>query len=267
MNPTTLAEQYLSARLVTPQYAEHLKRTAGKVATLDPSVINDYLRARRDQVSSVTLANERRMLLTLMRYGYEEHLIEEAPRGVMRIRQEQPPVRAWSLGAVRQLVNIANKSRGKRFECGVDKGLFLETWVRLAYDTAARYGDLFSWTTDNLHGDFICWTMNKTGVAMTRRIGKTTQERVHEILEGRGPLILGGICHRRYSFRLFRQLLKEAGMSGSGRWLRRSAATHVEARKKGSATVLLGHKTPTLAYRSYVDMSQLEEDVMVPSID
>lgn len=267
MNPTTLAEQYLSARLVTPQYAEHIKRTAGKIGSLDPQAINDYLRARRDQVSSVTLANERRMLLTLMRFGYEEHLIEEAPRGVMRIRQEQPPVRAWSLGAVKALVNTSLEFRNQRFECGVDKGLFLETWVRLAYDTAARYGDIFSWSLDNLHGDFMCWTMSKTGMAMTRRIGKATKERVLEITEGRGPLILGGICHRRHSFRLFRKLLSKAGMSGSGRWLRRSAATHVEARKKGSATVLLGHKTPTLAYRSYVDMSQLEEDVMVPSID
>ena len=267
MNPTTLAEQYLSARLVTPQYAEHIKRTAGKVASLEPAVINSYLRARQEEVSSVTLANERRMLLTLMRYGYESHLIEEAPRGVMRIRQEQPPVRAWSLGAVKTLVNTSWKWRGQRFDCGVDKGLFIETWLRLGYDTAARYGDIFSWTKDHLHGDCICWVMSKTGISMTRRIGHVTQERVREILEGRGLLIVGGIINRRYSFRLFRKLLSEAGMSGSGRWLRRSAATHVEARKKGSATILLGHKTPTLAYRSYIDMSQLEEDVMVPSID
>lgn len=267
MTPSTLAETYLSARLVTPQYAKHLQRTAEKVGSLEPAAINDYLRARRDEVSSVTLANERRMLLTLMRYGYEEHLIEQAPRGVMRIRQDTQPVRAWTLSDVKTLVNTSLSFRGRTFSCGVDKGLFMETWVRLAYDTAARYGDIFSWTRANLHGEFMVWTMKKTGMSMTRRIGKTTQERVFEILEDRGPLILGGICHRRYSFTLFRKLLKEAGMDGSGRWLRRSAATHVEARKKGSATILLGHKTPTLAYRSYVDMSQLEEDVMVPSID
>jgi hypothetical protein len=267
MNPSTLAEHYLSSRMVSGEYAKGIMRTAGKIPSLDADAINAYLRARKDSVGSVTLANERRMLMTLMRFGYEERLIEEAPRGVMRVRQENPPVQAWSLESVKTLVNSSSQFSGQRFECGIDKGLFLETWCRLAYDTAARHGDIFSWTEANLHGDCVSWNMHKTGLPMTRRIGAVTQARVGELLALRRPLILGGICHRRHGFRLFRKLLKASGLAGSGKWLRRSSATHVELRKRGSATTLLGHKTPGLAYRSYVDMSQMQDDVMVPSID
>jgi hypothetical protein len=63
----------------------------------------------------------------------------------------------------------------------------------------------------------------------------------------------------------FRKIRKAAGLAdGSIQWLRRSAATHLEARMPGSATRFLGHSNPLLAARFYIDFSQLTESVPVP---
>ena len=64
-------------------------------------------------------------------------------------------------------------------------------------------------------------------------------------------------CDRHFS-NMFTQIVKAAGIRpGTLKWLRRASATAVEAEQPGAAMAHLGHRTPGLAYQSYVDPRQL----------
>lgn len=228
--------------------------------------INSHLRARQASCSPTTVANERRQALTLWRWAWEEGLTDQAPRGVIRIKSSNPPVRAWTMAECRQLVKAAQQFSGKRLRNGADLGVFLQCWVMLAYETGARYGDVFAWKQDNFCGPAVGWVTSKTGVPCTRVLSDRAMELVQEMLaaspDGR---VLGWVCCRRQSFRFMRALIKRSGLpSGSGRWLRRSAATHLEINQPGRAQWFLAHRTAGLAARHYLDQSQLATDGLRP---
>lgn len=258
MCPTDLAAAYLEGRVVHREYRRGLISLAGKVPELSAQSINSYLRARSASVSKSTVANERRMLLTLWRWGWEEGLLTEAPRGVMRVKAPLEPVRAWTISDVSGLVKSAEQFFGKRLRNGADLGIFLQTWIVLAYETGARYGDIFSWKRDNFRNGSVGWVTSKTGVVCVRALSDRAQGLVEKMLEqspdGR---VVGWVCCRRQSFKFLRRLISSSVGAGSGRWLRRSAATHVEMSNPGKAQWFLAHKTPGLAVRHYLDQSQL----------
>jgi hypothetical protein len=54
-----------------------------------------------------------------------------------------------------------------------------------------------------------------------------------------------------------RKLIAGTLKDGSGKWLRRSAATHVEMQEPGKAQWFLAHRSPGMAVRHYLDQRQL----------
>lgn len=250
--------RYLDNREVHAEYKRNLTNLAVKVPELSAKAVNSYLRARSESVAPTTVANERRMLLTLWRWGFEEGLLPSAPRGVMRVKAPLKPVQAWTISDCSALVKQAEKFFGKRLRNGADLGVFLQTWLVLAYETGARYGDIFAWRKQNFRNGAVGWVTSKTGVVCTRQLSRKALDLVEKMLElspdGR---VLGWVCCRRQSFRFMRKLIKSSVGIGSGRWLRRSAATHIELSQPGRAQWFLAHKTPGLAARHYLDQSQL----------
>ena len=235
-----------------------MPKLAESIPELSAKAINSYLRARQESVSPITVSNERRMLLTLWRWAWEEGHVDSAPRGVMRVRAPLKPVEAWSVAQCSALVKGAEKFFGKRLRNGADLGVFLQAWVVLAYETGARYGDLFAWREENFRNGAVGWVTSKTGVVCTRVLSDKAMALVKQMLakspDGR---VLGWVCCRRQSFKFMRRLLSDCVPAGSGRWLRRSSATHLEAVDPGKAQWFLAHKTAGLAARHYLDQSQL----------
>lgn len=235
-----------------------MTKLAESISELSAKAVNSYLRARQDSVSPITVANERRMILTLWRWAWEEGHVDSAPRGVMRIRAPLKPVEAWSVAQCSSLVKGAEKFCGVRMRNGADLGAFLQTWVVLAYETGARYGDIFAWKRENFRNGAVGWVTSKTGVVCTRVLSDRAMGLVNQMLakspDGR---VLGWVCCRRQSFKFMRRLISACLPAGSGRWLRRSAATHLEAVDPGKAQWFLAHKTAGLAARHYLDQSQL----------
>ena len=166
----------------------------------------------------------------------------------------------------RALVKQAETLRDCQLRNGADLGIVLQCWVLLAYETGARYGDIFAWTAANLRGHSVEWSTSKTGVPCQRSISPATLALAQAMLEkSTNGTILGWVCCRRQSFRFMRRLINSTGLpAGSGRWLRRSAATNVEMTQPGKAQWFLGHKTPGLAARHYLDQSQLVGTVTGP---
>lgn len=266
MTTASIAQRYLAGRDCHPDYKKCMLNLAGKLTDLSASAINAHLRMRQESVSAITVANERRQALTLWRWAWEEGLTDHAPRGVMKVKAPLRPVRAWTIADCRALVKGAEVFFGKRMRNGVDIGKFLQCWVLLAYETGARYGDIFSWKKDNFVLSSVGWVTSKTGVPCTRQLSGRALALVAEMLaaspDGR---VLGWVCCRRQSFKLMRHLISAAGLpAGSGRWLRRSAATHLEMNQPGKAQWFLAHKTAGLAARHYLDQSQLASDGLRP---
>lgn len=250
--------RYLDGRGVHAEYRRNLTNLAGKVPELSAKAINSYLRARSASVAPTTVANERRMLLTLWRWGWEEGLLPAAPRGVMRVKAPLKPVQAWTIADCSALVKHAEKFSGKRLRNGADLGIFLQTWLVLAYETGARYGDIFAWRKQNFRNSAVGWVTSKTGVVCTRALSRKALDLVEKMLDASPDgRVLGWVCCRRQSFRFMRKLIESSVGIGSGRWLRRSAATHIELSQPGRAQWFLAHKTPGLAARHYLDQSQL----------
>jgi hypothetical protein len=73
-------------------------------------------------------------------------------------------------------------------------------------------------------------------------------------------LLFAGLLTRRPIQVQFAKLVRGAGLQGSTKWLRRSGATWCEVHQPGSAMAFLGHRTPGLAYKHYVDPRFVQRD-------
>lgn len=258
-----IATQYVESRILAADYEKTLLRTAKNCQRF--TSVNHFLRHRLETRSSVTAKNDREMILILLRWAYDERLIDEYPRGIAKIKAERPPTRAWTLGQCCTAVKGSLAWRGKRFRSGADKGEFLECWLRLGYATGARYGDLMKLSGKHFDGNRLYWSQNKTKNPISQTLPPETMAAVNAMLApSPDGTVLGWACKKRWAMRLMKKLLAECGLDGSSKWLRRSAATHVEQKKKGAAKIFLGHKTSGLAERNYIDWGQIQKSCPQP---
>ena len=268
LNFLVLAEDYLGARSVCAKHAASVRALASRCQHLSTDFVNQYLKSRLESLSSVTVANERRLIMTVWKWAWETGRVDDPPRGVMRIQQRPKPIRAWTLGELGLVSAATAKSCGIKMRCGADRGDFLHCWILLGYETGARWGDLWKMKADDLQGNVIRWQTNKTGECQHRPLTESCMKAIEAMLkkspDGR---ILGWVCNKRYAMALMKRHLNDCGLDGSSKWLRRSGATHVEQFSPGKAKVFLGHRSPGMADRHYIDHSQLRrDDVVVPGI-
>jgi integrase len=258
-----IASRYCEEHILASDYAATLLRTAKNCQRF--TSVNHFLRHRLSAVKPITVKNDRAMLLILMRYAYENGIVDEYPRGVASIKAPKAPTKAWTLAECCTAVNQAKKLRGGHFRNGADKGEFLECWIRLGYATGARYGDIMAFHKRHFAGNRLYYAQGKTGNAISAVLDENVMRCVRSMLsqspDGR---VLGWVCQKRWAMRLMKKLLAECGLDGSSKWLRRSAATHVEMKQRGAARLFLGHKTAGLADKFYVDWGQVGSDFPPP---
>lgn len=255
-----LAGRYLAGRVVTKQYASNVRRVAAAVANICADDVNAYLKLRTDEVASITVRAERTILLSLWRWAYEQRVVDEFPRGVMRVKARKPPTRAWTIAQVRQLLEKAGEYRPHFLKSGANIGDFLTAWILLGYESGSRHGDIWRFTADNLDADVLRWTQSKTGDPLHKVLTPACVAACVRMLEqspdGR---IIGWACRPRQAQRWWRTLCDACGLPGTSKWLRRSGATHIELRSPGKASLHLGHRTATLAAQAYIDWGQIRE--------
>lgn len=253
-----IAKAYLTERIVSKHYAENVDRVALRCCEVSVKRVNEYLRQIAAEKASTTVRAERTILLTLYRYAYETGMIDEAPRGVMKVKARKQPTKAWTVDQLRKLIAATKEHDGKRLRSGANLGQFLRCWVLLAYECGARFGDVMSFAREHLDGDTLSWTQSKTGDPLSRPLTPACLTAIDKMLE-RSPdgRILGWACKRRQAHRIMRELLDSQGLGGSSKWLRRSGATHCEMEKPGSGRLHLGHRSPALFEQAYCDWSQL----------
>lgn len=267
-----VASLYCDERVVTPDYRQGLIRVARSMraagivpSILQDSVFNRWLAGLKQ--GATTRSNYRRMGLTLWRHALDIGLAEHYPRRVVRVKARPRPPVAWTLCEMSRLVAECDTVPGhyKRSRCPIAPTL--RAFARVGYETGLRFTDLWSLECSQLRDGRLYVVPNKTGVQVPKRLTDecvADLERLRSLGDGK-TFFRWAICKRRLRDH-FTALCKRAGITGTPKFLRRTGATHCELRQPGSAGRFLGHLSPGLAYRCYVDRTLLAEECPAPPI-
>lgn len=254
-----VAEKYLSGRLVSRNHEANVRRVAARCSQISVDAVNAYIKRRLEEARTTTVKTERSIILTLWKWGWEQGLVEDLPRGIMRFKVRKPPTKAWTLAECRLVREAAGDLSG-RLRSGVDRRIFIRCWISLGYSTGARFGDLWGFHRDNLDGEVLRWVQSKTGDSIVKILPADCLADIHQMLckspDGR---ILGWACKPRQAMRLMKEHLASVGLDGSSKWLRRSSATHVEMQQPGQGRHHLGHRSVGLFESNYGDWGQIRQ--------
>lgn len=267
-----VASLYCDERTVTPDYRQGLIRVARSMraagvtpSTLQDSSFNRWLAGLSQ--SATTRSNYRRMGLTLWRHSLDIGLAEHYPRRIVRVKARPKPPVAWTLCEMARLVDEASKLEHKFKRSRCPANVFYRAFARSGYETGLRYSDLYSLRVEQIR-DGRLWVMpNKTGNPVPKQLSAECVEDLRKLIAlGDGERVFSwAICKRR-AREHFKKLCRRAGIAGTPKFLRRTGATHCEIRQPGSAGRFLGHLSPGLAYRCYVDRTLLAEQCPTPPL-
>lgn len=255
-----VAERYLAQRVVCDQYGNLVRRIADQAGRISVDRINEWLKELLQTRSTVTVRTYRSIVLTLWKSAYDQGLVKEMPRGVMRVKARRAPTRAWTPEQMRHALAETHKLDGRRTRTGASVGVWLRCWILLGYECGSRFGDLWRFTADNLDGDVLRWTQGKTGDPISRTLSPSCVAACRQLLEASPDgRILGWVCSSRQAQARMRTFLDACGLQGTSKFLRRSGATHIEITAPGKAQLHLGHRTPGLAATNYIDWGQVRQ--------
>lgn len=232
-----------------------------RLVELCDTLANQWLMDRQKNVSAETVAGNRRCLLALWRSAADDNLCEP-PRKVRRIRLPERAPRAFTLDELQRLLNAADSLKGKLRGTSIPKRLYWLSYIHAAYDTAVRRSDLLQiapgdiWPQTDGSGVLV-FVQSKTGHQHRARFRPSTMKLIRECVacDPKRPHIWPEWSDRRRWFRSFKVLCKRAGVQGTSKLIRRSSASYLEAVNPGTASQHLGHRSPGLDRKSYLDQS------------
>lgn len=257
---TWLNHHYLVERSIRPDSAYALRRSlavfevwlkrSAELADLCDENLSRWLMDLEGIYAPATLRRMRGDLLGLKRHAADSGMADW-PRRVRKIRVPRKAPRGLRREAVQRLIDHCGKLPSRRD--GSHVGNYLAALIGTAWYTGLRRGDLFAFDIRQLDENGVYpVTQNKTGEVVWRWIGPETIAKL-QALKDRHPLAWQG--SKKMLYRWFDKLKALAGIETPGylHLLRRSAASDVERQQRGAAGPFLGHLTPGLAERNYVD--------------
>lgn len=265
-----VARHYLAQRKVAPLYAKTLLNTARRLAasgvtldTISGERINEWVASL--PYSDGTKSNNRRMAMTLWKWAFDSSLTDKPPRGVLSVRVRRQATVAWTRPQLYDLVKKADEVQGKFRGTRCERSLFWGTLFRCFYETGFRAGDIFNLKFRDIDNGCITITMNKTAEPITRPITADLERRLLELAShAKKEGVFSSFMNRKNTFAGAKKIIAAAGVGGSMRFFRRAGATHCEIEQPGSAQAYLGHKTPGLAAKHYLDFRQLRNRLVAP---
>jgi integrase len=263
------ASGYATRVGASPGYREQLlvlcKRLPWLASDLTQERIDAYLTDALHRLAPTTVQNHRRMLNTLRKAAFSDGLVVDISIGrpLRRVKADPPLVRAWTHEELRHLLSVAAQMTGGTLRCPYR--VLLPAWILVGYSSGLRLGDMLSITYDQIRGDKLALVLRKTRTAHVVLLDSAALSAISSLPRS-GPRIFGSLVGRSRIIVAIRRLVKESGLTGSGKYLRRSSATYAEI-SGISATGHLGHRTPGLAKRHYVDQLLMADAKRpVPSI-
>lgn len=213
-----------------------------------------------------TVRGRRTALVGIWKHACEAGLLEVAPARVRKIKVPDKPPRCWDKPELLRLLELARGLTGHmNRDPRISRSDFWQAWLYVAYGTGLRLSDLRkirfadiasdgrTIVVQGKTGDTVTGQIEPAGMAILFRLRRTGRKRV-----------FGELVNTANAQRYFRKLVRLAGLSGSTKWLRRSGATFCEIHTPGSAQAYLGHRTPGLAQRNYIDRRFIQRDKPQP---
>ena len=273
-----ICDDYCLSHNVSDNYRKRLFRIAELMgaagitaANINATKLNQLLASMQGKLSTQTVITKRRMMLCLWRHGVAIGVVKSSDDfQVVTFRLQRKPVRAYSRDQIsRAFKNLQEKSENffgnfRKSKCS--RKLWLMTWYRVAYESGLRAGDIYALRDIDITPAGIAITMSKTGKVAVRQLQPQTLELIHKLLtlSTNGTVFSWAIGYGM-ACTWTGQAFKKLGLRhGHTQWMRRSAATHIEAEHPGMASRFLGHSNPQLAERHYIDQSQLMDNMPSP---
>ncbi len=240
-------------RLTVACFERWLGRPA-KVLDFTEETANRWLLYQQERgLAPDTVLSQRRNLLTLWRACWEERRIDTLPLRVRRIKCHRLPTRAWSGDDVSRLLATVHTLQGRFKFSMVSRAHFMGAWIRTQYETGLRFGDMLRIERQAIDptGRFTL-VQHKTRFPIYCQLYPETLSAILDTFPPSRRLVFGGVVSEHWVRSYLRQLTDKVGLSGSTKMLRRAGATAVKM-SGGDASAFLGHRTPGLAERHYID--------------
>jgi integrase len=240
------------------EYAEkHFSKWLGRRATIDDfnhETLNAFLIAEAPKYRPNTMKRRRSALLTLWRWCYDEAgTTWNPPRRVRKIKVPYEFPEAWSEQDLLRLMEAAEKTTGT-LKDGTPIRLFWRAWLAVAYDTGLRPCDLLTIRRDAVTDKgVVTLVQEKTGFPLVASVRPETLVAIGALgVEPDAPLF-GALRSKHGIYFRWGRLLQAAGLSGTPKKVRKTSASLLERDNPGAAMAHLGHRTPGLAAKHYID--------------
>ena len=261
------ARGYCLTKGVTAGYARQYdilcKRLDWHMESLTTDQIDTYLTGALTKLRPITVHRHRRMINTLVREWSRSGGVNGCTRPIRRVQYRLPPVRAWSIDEMRNLLAVASSMPGGTRKC--EYRILLPAWIQVAFSTGLRRSDLLAIEHADIRVNKIAVTQSKTGHVHVATLNEAALSAI-AALPTSGRRIFGDLVSGVQIVRAMRRAVKRAGLCGSGKWLRRSSATYAELLGM-DATRQLGHKSQDMK-RFYVDpVLMADNNKPLPSIN
>lgn len=253
LRPTTLEQLQVAVR--------QLDRFAGgqlECCRLTEELVNHWLVELEQRTCPSTVAKKRAELLTIWRAA-ADHGLASPPksRHIRRPSVSRQLPDSWSMDQLRQLLETARRQDGY-LRNGINSSGFWCGLILTAYDTALRRKDLLALRFDQMREDGqIEIVQHKTGRPILKRLRDTTSQTIDSIRLPDRAVIFDWPHDRSMFDKRWSRLVTQAGLPNGRRSglqkIRRTSASQLERVSPGSATEHLGHLSPQLARRNYLD--------------
>jgi len=234
-----------------------------ELSSLTCELIDGWIAARLSAGRSRILVHRQRgAVLTLWRAAHAAGLAAQLPEDVRMVRVRLDPPRAWQPDEFVLLLAAIDRLHGA-FACGVPRRLFLRALALVGYYSGLRPSDLRRLRAADISttGRLVV-RVQKTGQVFDCLLPADALAAIAATQPERRELLFP--ISRKTLCAAWRSLIKAAGIAGTPKWLRRTGATRCEQQQPGSAMAYLGHRTPGLAHRHYVDSRQIASQRPVP---
>ena len=261
-----LHQVYLPSRVdMKPRSFEHLHAVVHKfdqwhggyvkLNELSDDLVVGYMRGSPD-LSPWTVNSRRRAILTIWKYAHTKGHVDHLWRDIPRMKEPKRIPEAWTLDELQKLLAATDKLEG-RYPNGIPKSAFWRALILVIYDTGIRRSDMLALRTDDLRDGSLVLIIQKTAVEILRPLSPETIKAIKATFPPKRELIFDWPHGRNHLNTEWSRIVQAAGLPGGHRQglhkLRRTSASHLESVAPGTAGRHLGHLTPGLAERFYID--------------
>jgi integrase len=252
IEPITAYQYRRSVRCLS----EYLGRPALR-SDLNESTINRWLESVAQRCPDCTTRNRKRGITPVWNWLAQTGAVPfYNSRALRKVKVEKRPPRAWSIAQVQQLLAGAADIKGTLL-CGVSGADLMTAWVRVAYETGIRRGDLGRLQWSQLDGNELSFSQHKTKGAHVSALSPATLTAVQRLRKSGSVriFVLQPSGLRRWETLLFQAAARYGFTRAKGQatgTLRKTAATET-ARVDGlqAAAELLGHRSGTQVTRDH----------------